>query len=891
MKFVRRLWYIVMGRQREADLADEMAFHREMKQRELRERGVAEVDIETVTRRALGNDLLARQRSRDVWMWPWLQDLSQDLRFGLRMLVKERKFAAAAILTLGLGIAATNTVFTIVNATLFRDLPFEDADRLITIRTQDRRGFPTGVSYPDFLDWRQQITVFEEFCAQLSRSVSLSDQAQPADRLTGSYLSYPAFGALRVKPLLGRDFRAEDDREGATAVTILSHNLWRTRYASDAGIVGRSVRVNEQPAIVIGVMPEGFGYPLVTDLWMPMSMVPNLRNSPRTSAEFGILGRLKPSADIGQARSEIDTIAARIARDHPELERDRKFSVVTAKEGYLATGAGALLLTLLGGAAIVLLIACANVANLLLARSWRRSREIAIRLAVGASRWRVVRQLLIECSLIAGGGAVVGASLSIFGIRAVSRAFAVIEITAPDRPRRPFWFDPSMDGVAWMVFGLACLVASIGAGLIPALQLSKTDVNEVLKEGGRTSLVTTRSRRWATGLVVGQLAVAFALVTVGALFARAFVDLYYTDLIVDTRDVIMMRLTLSEQQYGTNDQRLQFFRQLDDRLIGTSTFSASTLSSDSPLYPLLAARRTVTIDGRASVKGELPASAVYITPGPRYFDAVKLLPVRGRTLSADDGLAGREGALVNERFVSMFFPGIDPLGKRIQLTPAPPERTQAPWLTIVGVVPTLPDFLPSLPPDPVVYVPLLTEAITPMSVSVIVRSSSKDTAVSALREQVRALDPDLPVFAIQTLDEAVALNRMGARMVGSWFQTLAIIALVLATVGVYALTAHGVSQRVHEIGVRMALGARRQQVVWLFLRRTLIQLLLGFVFGMTGGLSIGTVVAAFLANANPRDPFTLTLVSVVLAVVTLAAGAWPARQATRVDPLIALKSE
>jgi predicted permease len=891
MRFVRRLWYIVTGPGREADLSDEIAFHREMKKQELRDRGVAEVDIETATRRALGNDLVARERARDVWVWPWLQDLSQDLRFGLRMLVKERRFSAAAILTLGLGIAVTNTVFTIVNATLFRDLPFEGADRLITIRTQDRRGFPSGVSYPDFLDWQRQTTVFEEFCAQLSKSVSLSDQAQPAERLSGTYVSHPAFRALRVAPIVGRDFTAEDDREGAVPVTILSHDLWRTRYAGNAGIVGRTVRVNEQPTIVIGVMPEGFGYPLVTDLWMPMSMVPGLRSALRTSGEFGILGRLKPSADIGQARSEIETIAARTARDHHGLERDRKLSVVSAKAGYLATGAGALLLTLLGVAVVVLLIACANVANLLLARSWHRSREIAIRLAMGASRWRVVRQLLIECTLVAGGGALVGAFLSIFGIRTLSRAFAVIEITAPDRPRRPFWFDPSMDTVAWMFFGLACLVASLGAGLIPALQLSRTDVNDVLKEGGRTSQVTKHSRRWAASLVVGQLAVAFALVAVGAWFARAFVDLYYTDLVIDTRNLVMMRLTLSEQKYGTNDQRQQFFRRLDERLIENPAFSASTLSSDSPLYPLLAARRTLTVEGREPVKGDTPPAAVYITTGPRYFNTVKLPQIRGRALTADDGLAGREGALVNERFAAMFFPNADPLGKRIRLTPTAPDGAQVPWLTIVGVVPTLPDFLPSLPPDPVVYAPLLTEAIPPMSVSLIVRASSKATAVSALREQVRALDPDLPVFAIQTLDEAVALNRMGARMVGSWFQTLAIIAMVLATVGVYALTAHGVSQRVHEIGVRMALGAPRHQVMWLFLRRTMIQLVIGFALGMTGALSIGTVVAAFLSNASPRDPLTLTLVSVTLAVVMLAASAWPARQAARVDPLVALRTE
>ena len=890
MRFLRRVWHIATDRRREADLADEMTFHREMKMQELRDRGVADADIETMTRRALGNDLVARERARDVWVWPWLQDVSQDLRFGWRMLAKERRFAAAAIVTLALGIAVSNAVFTIVNATLFRELPFEDAHRLITIRTQDPRGFPAGVSYPDFLDWQRQTTVFEEFCAELSESVSLSDTLQPAERLSGSFVSHPAFRALRVTPIFGRDFTADDDREGATAVTILSHDLWRTRYGGDAGIVGRTVRVNEQQTVVIGVMPKGFGYPLVTDLWMPMSMVPGLRREVRTSTAFGILGRLKPSADIDQARSEIETIAARIARDHPELERDRKLSVLSAKAGYLATGAGALLLTLLGGAAVVLLIACANVANLQLARSAHRSREIAIRLAMGASRWRVVRQMLIECTLVAGGGGLVGVALSWVGVDAISRAFTVIEFTAPDRPRRPYWFDPAMDGVAWMFFGLACLVASIGAGLIPALQLSKTGVNDVLKEGGRTSQITQHARRWAGGLVVGQLALALTLLAGGALFARAFFNLYYTDLVIDTRDLVMMRLTLPAQKYARSDQKLLFFRRLDERLIETPAFSASTLSSDSPLFPWLAVRRRLTIDGREPVTGE-PPTAVYITTGPRYFDTVKLSPVRGRSLSPDDGRAGREGAIVNQRFASMFFPRTDPLGKRIQLTPTPPESSPVPWLTIVGVVPTLPNFLSNLPPDPVVYAPLLAESIPPGSIAVVVRASSKAAAVTALREQVGGLDADLPVFAIQTLDEAVALTRMGPRMVGSWFQALAIIAVVLAAVGVYALTAHGVSQRAHEIGVRMALGAHRHQVVWLFVRRTMIQLMIGFALGMAGALSIGTLVAAFLGDTNPRDPLTLSLVCIALAALALFASAWPARQAARIDPLVTLRTD
>ena len=891
MRLMSRFWYIVTGRRHEADLVDELALHREMKARELRDRGVSEAEIDAETKRAMGNELVARERARDVWVPPWLQDVTRDVRFGARMLRRERRFAATAILTLGLGIAVCNAVFTIVNATLFRALPFEDADRLVMIRTQDARGFPSGVSYPDYLDWQRQTTVFEEFCAELSESVALSDAAHAAERLSATYVTHRLFQTLGVAPVLGRDFVAGDDRDGAAGVVILSHDVWRTRYGADPTIVGRDVRVNEQPATVIGVMPEGFGYPLVADLWLPLSMVPGLRDAVRTSTPFWILAKLEPSADLPQAKSEIETIAARIVREHPGAFRDRTLHVSSLKHGYLATGAGTLLLTLLGASAVVLLIACANVANLLLARSWHRSREMAVRLAMGATRWRVVRQLLIECSLIAAGAGIVGAYLSVFGINAISRAFNVLEFTAPDRPRRPYWFDPSMDGASWLFLGLACLVATLGAGIIPALHLSKRGVNDILKEGGRTDRLTHHSRRWAGVLVVGQLALALTLLAGGVLFARSFFKLYYTDLIVDTRDVVLMRIALPQQKYEKVEERQLFFRRLDERLTDTRLFSASTLSSDAPLQPFFAVRRTLSIDGREPVAGETPPNAVYITVGPRYFETLRLTPSRGRSLSSADGLPGREGAIVNERFASLFFPGIDVIGKRIRLVPATEPSQSVPWLTVVGVVPTLPAFLPNQPPDPLVYAPLLTEPIPPSSISVVVRAPSKTEAASALREEIRALDPDLPVFAIQTLDEAVSLTRMGARMVGSWFQTLAFIAVALASVGLYALTAFGVSQRTQEIGVRMALGARARRVIWLFVRRTIVHLAIGLPLGLAGALLMGRLVAAFLGDANAEDPVTLIVVTIALVAIAIAASMSAARRAARVDPVVALRAE
>ena len=715
-RLIRRVRALLLSRRESRNLAEEIAFHREMKERELRERGVGEREIAAAAQRALGNDLLARERARDVWIAPWLQDIAQDVRFGLRMLVKERRFAVTAIVTLSLGIGVSNAAFTFVNATMFRDLPFDDADRLITIRTHDPRGFMAGVSYLDVLEFRQHATVFASFNAESSQSVSVSDKGRPAERLSGTFVTHGTFQTLGVTPILGRDFVSEDDRDGATPTLILGHGIWRARYGGDPAIVGRIVRVNDQPATVIGVMPEGFGYPYVADLWMPMAMAPNLQNATWTSTGFGVVGRLKPSTSLAQVRAEVETIAARTARDHPEVDKDRRLSVSTLKDGQLTNGAVPLMWALLGGGLVVLLVASANVANLQLARSWHRAREIAVRLAMGATRWRVVRQVLIECALIAGFGGVAGAYLSFVAFQAMASAFNVIEFGAPDRPRKPYWFDPSIDGVVWAFLAAAVLFASIFAGLIPALQLSKTGVNDVLKDG-RLGGGTRVSRRWAALLMVGQLAVALALLCSGGLLARSFYDLYRTSPVIDTNGIITMRLTLPLLKYGEPAARRQFIRRLDERILNTPEFAESTIASDVPLQPLMAVSRTLAIDGAAPSPGQTPPKVVYISTGLRFFETLRFPVVRGRALSMEDARPGSEGAIVNQRFASVFFANGDPIGRRIRLLPpSAGESAAVPWLTIVGIVPTLPDFLPNRPDDIVVYAPLLAESAPPARV-------------------------------------------------------------------------------------------------------------------------------------------------------------------------------
>jgi putative ABC transport system permease protein len=890
MRLLRRLWFAITHRQRQDDLADEMALHRQMMADELRGRGLAEADIAAAAQRAMGNELLARERSQDVWIAPWFQDVAQDVRLAVRMIGRERRFAAAAMVTLGLGIAVSGAAFSFVNAAVFRDLPFESPDRLIAIRMQDPRGFYAGVSYPEFQEWLRHTTVFEQLNAELMQSTNIGDDERAPERLSGTYLTATTFRMLGVAPVIGRDFVGDDNLDGAPAVIILGHGVWHSRYGGDPSVIGRVVRVNGQPTTVIGVMPAGFTYPLVADVWMPMAMAPGLRNMPWTGRGFYVAGRIRAGVSADVARAEVEAIAANTIREHPEIGKDRRLIVMGLKDATLGLGARPLMWALLGAAAVVLLVASANVANLLLARAWSRSREIAVRMAVGAGRWRIIRQTVIECIAIGAGGAAVGAYLSFVAFQWMASAFNVLEFGAPDRPRKPFWFDPTVDGSGWLVIAAAFLFASLGAALLPALHLSRTDPHDLLKDG-RDSQGTRVSRRWASVLMVGQIAVALMLLAAGGLFVRNFVTLYQTDPVIATDSLIGMRMTLT-QNYGSTESRHEFLRRLDERLVNNAEFAESTIASDLPIFAFTALSRFVALEGEVPDPRSEPRRATYIAAGSRFFDTLKFPVVRGRLLTPEDALRGREGAVVNERFASLFFGGVEALGQRIQLSqPGPAPEPPPAWLTIVGIVPTMPDYLPNRPDDAVVYAPLAGDPTVSRAFAVIVRARSKASAAAALREEVTRLDSDLPVYAIQTFDEILAMTRMGARTVGSWFQALATIALVLAAVGLYALTAHGVAQRRREIGVRMTLGARADQVLWMFVRQTLRLVAVGLVIGAVAGLSTTRLLAAFVGDINPRDPVAFGVGAVLLTTVALLASLAPARRATRIDPALTLRGD
>ena len=413
MRLLRRLWFVITRRQREDDLSDEMEFHRQMRADAFRQAGVPEANVASSTQRALGNDLLARERSRDVWVSPWLQDVTKDVTFGVRMLAKDRQFTIAAVLALALGIGINNSVFTIMNAALFRDLPLDRPDRLLTARMVDARGDNGLVSYLDYLDWQQTAKSFEGLIADQSGTMNLSEDGRSAERMRGTFVTANTFKTLHIAPFLGRDFTAADERPGATPVVLLSYEIWQSRYGGEPSAVGRTVRINSVPAIVVGVMPPGVAYPMFAQIWQPATSIPNLNRANRLVRNVNVVGRVSPGVDLLAARAELATIHAQIAQAYPDEHKGIRLSVSTLKEMHMSGGqAWAILGTLMGAVTFVLLIACANVASLMLARSAQRAREMAVRASLGASRWRIVRQLLIECLIIAMLAASAGLALS-----------------------------------------------------------------------------------------------------------------------------------------------------------------------------------------------------------------------------------------------------------------------------------------------------------------------------------------------------------------------------------------------------------------------------------------------------------------------------------------------
>jgi predicted permease len=808
--------------------------------------------------------------------------LLHDLRFAFRRLVKDRWFTLAAILALALGIGANSAVFTLVNAVLLRGLPFEDADRIMMIDWHDNRNRNFGNSIQDFEDVERASRTFAGMSVVFNGSMNLSADDRNPEQYPGVYISANGFNLIGERAALGRSFSADDNRQGAEPVVLLSNKVWKSRYASDPAIIGRSIRVNALPVTVIGVMREGMSWPFNAEVWMPMSQLPPaFRGQGRASRFLMGYGRLAEGVTLEQARSELTNISTQLAQEHQDTNKDMSAQATPFMERVLGTQIRTMFWALMGAVAFVLLIACSNVANLLLARAAHRSREIAVRVALGATRWRIVRQLMVESLLLAFISGGIGLGLGMILIRWFESETAEVGV--------PYWMVFSMDAKVFGFFAAVCVLTGLVFGLAPALHISKTNVNEVLKEGGRSGSGGQRARRWTAGLIVAELTLTLVLLAGAGFMMRSFMNMYNMDPGFETSRLLAMQIILPARKYPSRDDQLTILRRIEERLNTVGAIEGATTSTNLPMGG--GAPRQIAVDGRASL-GDTPTTVTMVGVGPRYFDALGVKLLRGQPWTIHDGVPGHEDAVVNQQLATMFFGTEDPIGKRIRLTDDTPAGQQSAWATIVGLSPNVRQRggMRSPDPDPVVYVPHEQNAVAPRGAAILVRGRSEPGALTAqLRKEIFAVDPDMPLANIRTMDQNLAAQRWDVRVFGTMFSVFAFIAIILATVGLYAVTAYSVTQRTQEIGIRMALGAQAAQVRWLILKRGLIQLAIGLTIGLAGAFGVGRLLRSLLVQTGPTDPVTLASITLLLVAVGLTACLWPARQATRLNPVTALR--
>jgi putative ABC transport system permease protein len=806
----------------------------------------------------------------------------QDLRFAVRLLSRDRWFTLAAVLTLALGIGANTTIFTLVNAVLIRDLPFDRASEIVFLAAHDTTSPPDDnvpPSWREFEAWRERARSFASMAAFIDGQMNISDSINPAERLRGASVSTNTFALLRQQPLMGRDFAAGEDAPGATPVVILGYDLWKNRYGGDAGILGRTLRIAEVTYTIVGVMPAGMRFPIDAQLWRPL--LKPAREPLLHIRHVNVFARLAPGVTWEQAAAEMHVIASELQAADPTHNHNIDARVMTFNQRFNGGRLRTVFLTLLGAVGFLLLIACANVANLLLARSSYRIREIAVRSSLGATRRRIVRQLLLESVLLSAIGGAFGLLLASLGVQLFDRAVADIP--------KAYWIDFRLDPLVFVYCAAICVATALAFGLVPALQVSKVNLSDLMKDGARGAAGSVRSRWLTSSLVVVELTLTLALLTGAGLMARSFLKVYAFDMGIETDHVLTMKTQLVFAKYPKPEQRQWFFETLEQRIAALPGVVGAAVTTVLPLEPW--ASYPIDVEGRPPSAAASSDVVQTNDVTPRYFETMGIDILRGRGLTKADGLPGAEAIVVNQYFASQLLAGEDAIGRRIRLMTGPEQNVPGPWMTIVGVAANIQtDDIRTLGPIALVYRPL--PIASPTGAAVAIRTVGDPAALTAtVREAARDLDPDQPLFDIRPLNDIIRRARMPHQIFGSLFVIFAAIALALAAVGVYAITAYGVAQRTQEIGVRVALGALPGQIRWLVLRAAIVQLGIGLTLGLMAAWSLSAVIGTLLVQIAPTDPMTFVSATAVLIAVTLAACLIPAVRATRLDPLTALRNE
>jgi putative ABC transport system permease protein len=809
-----------------------------------------------------------------------MNQLFTDLRSGVRMLVKYPMLSIVAVLTLGLGIGLSTTVFCVVNGGLFKGLPFPDADRVMAVvgtnPTQNQPRRP--ISVPDLAIWTERQTSFDKFGAYGFSAMNLSTEEGRPERFSGGLLTVAAFEAMGVQPLYGRGFRDGDDRIGGEPIVLLGYDLWRDRYGSSQDIIGKTIKTNGVPRTVVGVMPDKFAFPIRESLWTPLALDPAA--TPRgQSPAYQVIARLKPGVDIAQAKVQAATIASQLEKEFPETNRGVGADVMPYAKTILGPEIYGLLYTMLGAGIGVLLIACVNVSNLLVARASLRRREVAVRMALGASRHRVVRQHLTEVLVLATAGGAIGVLLSLFGMRWFTQALSV------NPP--PFWITFELDyRVMLFVLGLIVL-ASVFAGTLPAMHAARVSAGAALKDDSRSS-TSARLGKFSSGLVVAELAVSCGLLIAAGLMIKSVVQLKNVRMPFAIDNVLTARIDLPRATYPDSAASIRFFEQLLPRIREVPGVEAATLSDGLP-----AAGNgviSVQIEGKA-----YPQNADYplaregiVTAG--YFETFQTSLLSGREFTPADVATSQPVAIINESFARTHFPNLDPIGHQMKrIRPASTE----PWLTVVGVVPDLiMEGIGNNNASSVGYYIPISQSDIANGVRIAVRTRGEPSTITSLvRSAVTSLDPELAIYEVSTLRRVIDRQTWFYTVFGTFFMAFGFCALFLAAAGLYGVMSFAVTQRTREMGVRSALGAQRAHLILLVMRKSVAQLVVGLFLGLGLALLASGALQPVLYHVNPRDTAVFAAVIATLAIASLIASFLPARRVTRIDPMLALASE